>query len=420
MDVPTLYGRTPRRTPLSLHGVRFVGGESDPFADRAHVRWVADRLIVGAEAETEDDIRLAFVRVSFRGLREWLIGSTPDTSTPLPLVRSAPAGEDAPEAERVDEWVRSLTFDIEGVQVQAIVDRSASSVSAFRTVYETSSWLQLQAEEPLTLSEWRRLWIEPLRDLVLFGTREQTVILSLSGHGPVGSQEISVYGAPDVSIEPPDHVEYHQRDLLPAGIWEADGFEDLVTSWRRLYHRLGAVAQALFEVLNTVDLAPLTRLLRLTSCAEGYHRALHDDPPFSDDEHAHMLTDMIEALPEDRAIRSHYRDRLRHANNQSQRRRIRWLIEQATTVDGRLERQAGKLTSRLVDWRNDHTHLPSEITVPPRDDLLLLNAVLTYVLEANILMDLGLDENVHYCLAHGHVWDDPIPAFLASQVRNGV
>jgi hypothetical protein len=56
--------------------------------------------------------------------------------------------------------------------------------------------------------------------------------------------------------------------------------------------------------------------------------------------------------------------------------------------------------------------------MPPRDELLLLNAVLTYVLEANVLLDLGIGEDALYCLAHGHVWDDPIPAWLASELSN--
>ena len=33
-------------------------------------------------------------------------------------------------------------------------------------------------------------------------------------------------------------------------------------------------------------------------------------------------------------------------------------------------------------------------------------------LEANLLLDIGLDEDtVSECLAHGYVWDDPLPPF---------
>ena len=36
--------------------------------------------------------------------------------------------------------------------------------------------------------------------------------------------------------------------------------------------------------------------------------------------------------------------------------------------------------------------------MPPLDDLLLLNAVLTYVLEANVLLDMGMDGNTEVLL----------------------
>jgi hypothetical protein len=100
VDVRVLYGCGLSGTPMSLHGARLVGGERMPIGDRAHVRYVADRLIHGAAVETEDDLRLASVRTSFRGLREWLSGWAKDTETPLPLVRpSRSEGGD----RRVDE-----------------------------------------------------------------------------------------------------------------------------------------------------------------------------------------------------------------------------------------------------------------------------------------------------------------------------
>lgn len=413
IDVRTLHGQTTGGTPLSLHGVRFVGGQSDPLVDQAHVRYVADRLVFGAAVETEDDIRLTAVQTSFRGLREWLMGGPHDTSTPLPLVRSASVAGEGGDAARLDEWVRLLSVEVDGVRIQATVASRRASTSAYETIYKTSASLQLETDEPLALTQWRRQWIEPLRDLVLFGTREQTVALWLRGQHE--DSEVEVYSPPDTTLLAPSHVEYHQRHLLPAGIWDQDGFKELVANWRRLHTKLGPVAQALFEVWNTADLAPLTRLLRLTSCAEGYHRAAHNEPPFSDEQHDEMLAAMIDALPDEKSVRSHYKDRLRYANSQSQRRRIRWLIENATTADERLQGQARRLTDRLVGWRDAHTHLDGEIETPPLDDLLLLNAVLTYVLEANILLDIGIGDNTRYCLGHGYVWDDPIAELLASQ-----
>lgn len=403
IDLRTLFGRTAHGRPMALLGVRFVGGERDLPGTRGRLRFVAERFILGAEVRSENEVRLTRVATSFRGLREWLDGHTRDTTTPLPLVRD----------ESTEEWVRCLTADVDGVEVTAMVSRQPSHVSRFRTVYDTSASLAFERTGGLTLAEWRAQWIAPLRDMVLFGGREQTIVLSLWGWRGDPHDEVHVYSPPEVALEPADHTTYHQRDLLPAGIWDEDGFPELLSAWRSLHGRLGAVGAAFFELLNLADLAPLTRLLRLSACAEGYHQALFDESPFADEEYKSMVAAMLDALPEDRDIRSHFRARLAFANSQSQRQRIRWLIERAATVDERLQGRAAEITQRLVGWRNEQTHLAEEISTPPVDDVVLLNAVLTYVLEANILLDLGIGENVGYCLAHGHVWDDPVSALLS-------
>jgi hypothetical protein len=41
------------------------------------------------------------------------------------------------------------------------------------------------------------------------------------------------------------------------------------------------------------------------------------------------------------------------------------------------------------------------------------------VLEANILLDLGIGDDTYFCLRHGHVWDDPIPTWLEAHPATG-
>jgi hypothetical protein len=412
----TVFGETSDGVPMSLHGVRFVGGQTEHFSGRGHVRYASDRLIFGAHAVSEDEVALSQMIVSYRGLREWLLSPTQGSTPPLPVVYPASAagtdGGDGPPT-RVDEWERKLEVAIDDVRIEITAAKRPRTTGRYRTVFDTGAIVRLRSAEPMTLSDWRRNWIEPLRDLVLFGSREQTITLFARGRGPDHSAaEVRVYSPPETTIGPPDHSEYYQRDLLPSGIWGEDGFSELIASWRDLSRRLGSVATELFDVFNTVDVPPLARLLRLTACAEGYHRVLHDAPPFEPKAHKAMVKDMIAALPQDDGTREHYRQRLDFANSQSQRERIRWLVERAAEADDRLEGQARTVTRQLVAWRNSQTHLSERLDAPVLDHLLLLNAVLTYVLEANILLDLGTGGNTRYCLAHGHAWDDPIPSWV--------
>jgi hypothetical protein len=421
-ELRTVYGETATGLPMSLHAVRFIGGQEERFAGRAHVRYVADRLIYGAHADNEEQIEPSALSLSYRGLREWLLSSTAGVPTPLSQVNRVPSS-DADEDDspvRMEEWEQDRTVQVDGVVVETSAAKRLRTGGRFRSIYDTSAVLRLRSAGPVTLAEWRRRWVESLRDLVLFATREQTVVLYIRWHDPAYPHSIlGVYSPPDTQIGPPDHSEYYQRDLLPPGIWGEGGFAELLESWRGLYLSLGSVATSLFEVLNTADMPPLTRLLRLTACAEGYHRVLHNERPFTPEAHDEMVDAMLNALPDDRTIRDQYRAPLKYANDQSQRKRLRWLIERAAQADTRLESQANAITGQLVDWRNDQTHLDKAREAPPLDELLLLNAVLTYVLEANILLDLGIGDDTYFCLRHGHVWDDPIPTWLEAHPATG-
>jgi hypothetical protein len=109
----TVFGETPASVPMSLHGVRFIGGQTEHFSGRAHVRYVSDRLIFGAHTVGEDEVVVSRMSVSYRGLREWLLSPTQGTPPPLPIVypaslAAADPDEDADEGlpTRVDEWER--------------------------------------------------------------------------------------------------------------------------------------------------------------------------------------------------------------------------------------------------------------------------------------------------------------------------
>jgi hypothetical protein len=179
--------------------------------------------------------------VSYRGLREWLLSLTQGPPPPLPIVypaslAAADSDEEKDEDEglprRVDEWERKLEVAVDDVSIEMTSAKRPRTTGRYRTVFETGAIVRLRSAEPMTVMDWRRNWIEPLRDLVLFATREQTITLFIRGRGPDHSApEVRVYGPPETTIGPPDHSEYYQRDLLPSGIWGQDGFAELIAGW---------------------------------------------------------------------------------------------------------------------------------------------------------------------------------------------
>jgi hypothetical protein len=107
-------------------------------------------------------------------------------------------------------------------------------------------------------------------------------------------------------------------------------------------------------------------------------------------------------------MRRHYRLELKYANRQSQRERMRWLVERAE-LETWPRSLAAKIVSRCCDTRNWLTHWGEKGRHVVGDaDLAELTRQLTFVIEANLLDDLLKDdEQVCQCLALGYVWDSP-------------
>jgi hypothetical protein len=203
--------------------------------------------------------------------------------------------------------------------------------------------VEVVLEEPAGFETWMREWVRPLRDLLVFAMREPS--------------RLEAFVAPfDVPIEPPwwtpdapprtetREVELVQREsllLLNAPRWKYNRLifslgelggeaNRVLATWFAMHRRLEPTAGFLFAALNT-RLHLENTLLNLTSAAEGYHRAFHDEQRLTPERHAELTTTML-AQCATRAEREVYGSRIEHANEPSQRRRLTLLYRRAASV----------------------------------------------------------------------------------------
>jgi hypothetical protein len=397
---PTLHGETLPGAPFTLFDVARRRSGGFWFSEHTQAELVARRLIGAVWLEHEDDLRVTQVVLQSRGLLEWLTASRQDRSGVLEVPTQR------------HERVVPLEATVDGAKLRFSLSVGGKT-ERFRDVRQTSASVFIEAPEALTLSEWRRQWLQPLQDLLTFGNREQTITQSLTllvprEGGPAASAE--VFEPAETSARPETVFSFYQRDLLPASV--ATDFDAFVRSWFALHRRLRGASRFFFGTLNDYDLPVENRLLNLLAFAETYHRELHDEPPFTIEEHEHNTRAMLGALPDESAI-SVYQGTLGHANRQIQRERVRWLIERAAETDWRFDELVRPLAKSLIDTRNYLTHWSRKSKwVVEADDLALLVDRFVVVLEANLLLDLGFEAaQVSECLAHGYVWDDPLPPF---------
>jgi ApeA N-terminal domain 1 len=387
-----------------LHGESFTGIKFTLFdcgvrklqeaAGRARAEMLAATLALGAQVDSPDEVAFKRMGLSLRGLREWLTGGFSQIEPTLKK------GKENPN-------VRILNIDIGDADLQLVVEPRESG-GRYRWVEETHASLNVTVPEPIPLSQWRTQWIDPLRHLMIFANREQSLIESLSGYpDPVDAFSlIRVFEQHETSVRQTSARSFYQRDLLPAGI-TGDTVE-LIRQWLDFHGRLGPAAGFLFGTLNSIGMTLENEFLNLMAFAEAYHRTLHDEQPLSRQQHASYRKAMLGALPDDPFIKCIYERDLAFSNRQSQRERMAWLVGRAA-LEGWPEGFEEEFVATAIETRNWLTHWGSKGKRVVEDgELARFNHRLLWVIHSNMLEDIGLEiEHVEKCLALGYVWDFP-------------
>jgi hypothetical protein len=242
--------------------------------------------------------------------------------------------------------------------------------------------------------------------LLVFATREQIVVESFTATDeedrasqlhPAIRRGLPdrIWNRVDVEVIRPHTVEVRRRGvepfqhmLLPLGAMQPKR-EGAVAEFFRIHRALGGAASFLFGMLNTRSIYEENRLTNLAAFAEGYHRTFHDQKPLDDADHDRFVAAMLAAI--DQQHRQLYAAPLRYANSQSQRQRLRWLINRAARVP-RLADPNDHFRNEIVDTRNSYAHLGGDHpTALAPDDLHDRVERLIQVIEFNLLLDLGLD-----------------------------
>ncbi len=397
-----------------LHGESFTGVTFTLFdcgirklqkaAGRARAEMLAATLALGAQVDSPEEVAFKRMSLSLRGLREWLTGGYCQIE---PTLKKGKENSD----------VRVLNVDIGTADLQFVVEPRESG-ERYRWIEETHAGLSVTVPESIPLSQWRTEWIDPLRHLMIFANREQSLIESLSGYpDPVDAFSlIRVFERRETSVSQTTARSYYQRDLLPAGI--TGDTAKLIRLWFDFHVRLGPAAGFLFGTLNSVGMTVENEFLNLMAFAEACHRTLHDEKPLSKRQHSSCREAMLGALPDDPFIRDIYERDLTFSNRQSQRERMAWLVGRAALEDWP-EDLGKEFVATAIETRNWLTHWGSKGKRVVEDgELARFNRRLLWVIESNMLEDIGLEiEQVEKCLALGYVWDFPFEDAALSSPR---
>lgn len=223
---------------------------------------------------------------------------------------------------------------------------------------EAHAFALVQASPATTTDDLEHAYLNPIREFVVFCTRSGSQVQTLSfARTSDPLSPIPVLRRP----WPPPTSRKAGRTSLGLNLARVSDPDRVVADWFKLRSRVGGVWPSFFSTLSAEDLLE-SRFLSLMAFAEGYHRAVRDRPPLTqeqEDDAVNAVTDALKRQPA--SVRSIYRMRLQHINSQTQKERLEDLSADAKSVLGSRWPFEPRAEARsMVDTRNWMTHWGSK------------------------------------------------------------
>jgi hypothetical protein len=374
--IPAVHGESVSGDGLSLLDVRptsWTGGGTNT------VDAIARNVVAGlphlSDLETTAAQRVV---VGLHGLREAFAGAWPYGGGVLRPRDVAGGLYDALTAELGD----GATLRIEVGEMNNI------SRGRLQPKEYASAIFELDDGRPY--AELRPHYVEPLRDFVALTTRRQSYVkrmrLSRTANEGLG------WALASVPYPRPDARGARAVQALAVDLSRVDDPAPILRRWFELRERVGPVWATFFAALYGGAVLE-DQFLSLAAFAEGYHRAVHDRPPLTKAEDRRAKKTMLEALS-DPDVRRLYRERLSHANAQTQRDRLTELATRAVEPLG-WELDIKDTVSEIIDTRNWLVHWGTRgnAVVEDPEGIVRLVRCLELVIHVNLLFDLGLDKD---------------------------
>ena len=386
-EIPVLHGHTLAGNPCTLLDLTFKHRDGQLFGGHSYEEWHSNLLIYGEHVGAPDQLQFSRARFCVSGLREWLWQHW---------------GENQSVFVRTGEGV--LEVPLEGATM-TFQREERKHHGQFESWEKFRAWARFDFDLPVTLSEFKERYSQPLHDLVLFAIHEEIRVEAMTILIP---EELEKWWGDKKPIERVREVEVVQRTnsqplrprkhryehgLVPLTAW-GDDAPERIRQWFDLRRKLGGLADLLFATLNVRYIYLENQVLNLMAFAEGYHRALHDELVVKQEDHEDNVEEMLVALEGDE-LRKIYAPRLEHAHEQSQRRRLRHLVDRAGEVLEEAKPWRKDLVDALIDTRNYFIHWGDKgDSVLEGQQLARALRRLQVVIEINLLLDIETSEKV--------------------------
>lgn len=384
-----LFVRTLGGSQHTITGFIPTGWSTVGLNNGSSIDGFAESVLAGVCLESSEELVLPVMTTRMHGLDEFLTGGKVDGGWLLPRAAKDP--------DRRTESFRVVELP-DGAKVQ-FFSEITNRISRGEETQRASTGIQVDATKPRPMSELEETYLEPLRELVVFGTRRQAAVRSLAFHGNEPGEVVPVTRRMWPRISPAREIPYR----LALNFREVSAPETVIREWFNLRESVGSVWPLFFATIGSPGQYLENRFLDLMAFCEGYHRAIHDDPPLTDSEMDAAVSDAKKNLTSGPA-KSLIVSRLKYANSQSQFDRLHELAGWAGEILDLWDFDPKSASRAMVDTRNWMTHWGSK---SPKADsspesLIHFCRQLTVICYVTIMDDLGIQhEEIGKNIANG-------------------
>ena len=353
---------------------------------------VAGIAIAGAHYDPEEEIVFSQVSATIEGLAEWvrisgitLNPQAADDMTSLNIERpqTIPFGQ-------IDTVVLELEFPIHF----SAVPRPISEITIRQDVR-----LNLIVEQPQPIEFFVALWVKICHYISLavdepVTASVQAIRAVADAHEETSSRrvpEVELYGEFAPWTDTPARIRPNEVLFWFDGI--AHRIDEVIGNWLKTYDSLGPAIDLYFACQYQSTQYVDFKVLWLSQALESWHRTISSDLAVTQAEFEELMSTLLQNCPEQR--RDWLRNRLKHANELSLRRRMTKLVQQFSRWFGNYKRREG-FVRLVVATRDYQTHLTKDLEqdAAKGDDLILLYNKLRALFQLLLLQAIGFREEV--------------------------
>ncbi len=398
-DFSIILGVSREGKHITLYDCRSIHQQIGKFRSQ---RFRANILFIGAHFENVNKLKFNKISVQYSYLLDW--ASLSGITTAIKFYNKKIIEQYDIKYSYPEELKVSLS------DAQISLKGAFTTKTHFRRRVELAETIQIEImkKRSLSIKDWSYKYIQPIQNLLTLATTKPNALTEILAY----SKNYLIKLPDGDTIESPIQI-YYRTNYTEQGVsfnlLESDmiftlkdiefDLGGILGKWFKISNNLNIILNTFFSVQYSPTMYLQNQFLNIIQAIEGYHRgALNadDSPKFSNEaipnsQYKNIKKIILQNSPKE------YKEIIAgklQFNEPSLRARVKDLIEKIDNLTSLFINDKEKYSKRVAEIRNNLAHLTSsQENKLDLDVLYWLTKSLIYILQANLLVDLGITQS---------------------------